>query len=107
MAFDEVAAHVRGQAGTDVVLTIMRDNTNQDITITRDNIKLKTVGHKMLDNNIGYIQIVSFSEDTANEFNEAYNDLKNQGMKALVLDLRNNPGGLLTTCVEIAKKSCT
>ena len=89
MAFDEVAAHVRGQAGTDVVLTIMRDNTNQDITITRDNIKLKTVGHKMLDNNIGYIQIVSFSEDTANEFNEAYNDLKNQG---------------LTTCVEIAKK---
>lgn len=104
MAFDEVAAHVRGQAGTDVVLTIMRDNTNQDITITRDNIKLKTVGHKMLDNNIGYIQIVSFSEDTANEFNEAYNDLKNQGMKALVLDLRNNPGGLLTTCVEITKK---
>ena len=104
MAFDEVAAHVRGQAGTDVVLTIMRDNANQDITITRDNIKLKTVGHKMLDNNIGYIQIVSFSEDTADEFNEAYNDLKNQGMKALVLDLRNNPGGLLTTCVEIAKK---
>ena len=104
MAFDEVVAHVRGQAGTDVVLTIMRDNANQDITITRDNIKLKTVGHKMLDNNIGYIQIVSFSEDTANEFNEAYNDLKNQGMKALVLDLRNNPGGLLTTCVEIAKK---
>jgi len=104
MAFDEVAAHVRGQAGTDVVLTIMRDNANQDITITRDNIKLKTVDHKMLDNNIGYIQIVSFSEDTANEFNEAYNDLKNQGMKALVLDLRNNPGGLLTTCVEIAKK---
>lgn len=104
MAFDEVAAHVRGQVGTDVVLTIMRDNVNQDITITRDNIKLKTVGHKMLDNNIGYIQIVSFSEDTANEFNEAYNDLKNQGMKALVLDLRNNPGGLLTTCVEIAKK---
>lgn len=41
IAFDEVAAHVRGQAGTDVVLTIMRDNANQDITITRDNIKLK------------------------------------------------------------------
>ena len=104
MAFDEVATHVRGQAGTDVVLTIMRDNANQDITITRDNIKLKTVGHKMLDNNIGYIQIVSFSEDTANEINEANNQIKNQGMKALVLDLRNNPGGLLTTCVEIAKK---
>lgn len=104
MAFDEVATHVRGQVGTNVVLTIMRNNVNQDITITRDNIKLKTVGHKMLNNNIGYIQIVSFSEDTANEFNDAYNDLKNQGMKGLVLDLRNNPGGLLTTCVEIAQK---
>lgn len=104
MSFDEVATHVRGEVGTNVVLTILRDNTSQDITITRDNIKLKTVAHKMLDNNIGYIQIVSFSEDTANEFNTAYEDLTNQGMQSLILDLRNNPGGLLTTCVEIAKK---
>lgn len=103
LAFDEVATHVRGQVGTNVVLTIMRNNQTQDITVTRDNIKLKTVGHKMLDNHIGYIQIISFSEDTANEFKEAYNDLKNQGMQGLVLDLRNNPGGLLTSCVEICK----
>ena len=103
MAFDEVATHVRGEPGTDVVLTIMRDGTQQDYTITRDNIKLKTVGHEMLDNNIGYIQIVSFSEDTAQEFMDAYTDLQNQGMQGLVLDLRNNPGGLLTACVDIAK----
>lgn len=103
MAFDEVAAHVRGEPGTNVVLTIMRDGVQQDFTITRENIKLKTVGHEMLDNNIGYIQIVSFSEDTAQEFMDAYTDLQNQGMKALVLDLRNNPGGLLTSCVDIAK----
>lgn len=103
MAFDEVAAHVRGEPGTDVVLTIMRDSTQQDYTITRDNIKLKTVGHEMLDNNIGYIQIVSFSEDTAQEFMDAYTDLQNQGMQGLVLDLRNNPGGLLGACVDIAK----
>lgn len=103
MAFDEVAAHVRGEPGTDVVLTIMRDGAQQDYTITRDNIKLKTVGHEMLDNNIGYIQIVSFSEDTAQEFMDAYTDLQNQGMQGLVLDLRNNPGGLLTACVDIAK----
>ena len=103
MAFDEVAAHVRGEPGTDVVLTIMRDGTQQDYTITRDNIKLKTVGHEMLDNNIGYIQIVSFSEDTAQEFMDAYTDLQNQGMQGLVLDLRNNPGGLLGACVDIAK----
>lgn len=103
MAFDEVATHVRGEPGTDVVLTIMRDGAQQDYTITRDNIKLKTVGHEMLDNNIGYIQIVSFSEDTAQEFMDAYTDLQNQGMQGLVLDLRNNPGGLLTACVDIAK----
>lgn len=103
MAFDEVAAHVRGEPRTDVVLTIMRDGAQQDYTITRDNIKLKTVGHEMLDNNIGYIQIVSFSEDTAQEFMDAYTDLQNQGMQGLVLDLRNNPGGLLTACVDIAK----
>ena len=104
MAFDEVAAHVRGAVGTNVTLTIMRNNDKQDFIITRDNIKLKTVGHKMLENNIGYIQIVSFSEDTAKEFQEAYDDLKNQGMQSLVLDLRNNPGGLLTSCVDIAKQ---
>lgn len=104
MAFDEVATHVRGPVGTNVTLTIMRDNQQQDFIITRDNIKLKTVGHKMLENHIGYIQIVSFSEDTAKEFKEAYDDLKNQGMTSLVLDLRNNPGGLLTSCVEIAKQ---
>lgn len=103
MAFDEVAAHVRGEPGTDVVLIIMRDGAQQDYTITRDNIKLKTVGHEMLDNNIGYIQIVSFSEDTAQEFMDAYTDLQNQGMQGLVLDLRNNPGGLLGACVDIAK----
>lgn len=103
MAFDEVATHVRGEPGTDVVLTIMRDGAQQDYTITRDNIKLKTVGHEMLDNNIGYIQIVSFSEDTAQEFMDAYTDLQNQGMQGLVLDLRNNPGGLLGACVDIAK----
>ncbi len=104
LAFDEVAMHVRGEVGTNVVLSIVRDGQTQDFTITRDNIKLKTVGHQMLDNNIGYIQIISFSEDTANEFTQAYDDLANNGMQGLVIDLRNNPGGLLTTCVEIAKK---
>ncbi len=104
MAFDEVAAHVRGEVGTNVVITIIRDKVQQDVSITRENIKLKTVAHKMLDNNIGYIQIASFSEDTAKEFTDAYTDLQNQGMQGLILDLRNNPGGLLTTCVDIAKQ---
>lgn len=102
--FDQVAAHVRGEAGTNVTLTILRDGQQQDFTVTRDNIKLKTVGHEMLDDGIGYIQIASFSEDTAKEFTDAYTDLQNNGMKGLVIDLRNDPGGLLTACVAIAKQ---
>lgn len=102
--FDQVAAHVRGEAGTNVTLTILRDGQQQDFTVTRDNIKLKTVGHEMMDDGIGYIQIASFSEDTAKEFTDAYTDLQNNGMKGLVIDLRNDPGGLLTACVDIAKQ---
>ena len=102
--FDQVAAHVRGEAGTNVTLTILRDGQQQDFTVTRDNIKLKTVGHEMMDDGIGYIQIASFSEDTAKEFTDAYTDLQNNGMKGLVIDLRNDPGGLLTACVNIAKQ---
>ena len=102
--FDQVAAHVRGQAGTNVTLTIMRNGQQQDFTVTRDNIKLKTVGHEMLDDGIGYIQIASFSEDTAKEFTDAYTDLQNQGMNGMIIDLRNEPGGLLTACVDIAKQ---
>lgn len=102
--FDQVAAHVRGEAGTNVTLTILRDGQQQDFTVTRDNIKLKTVGHEMMDDGIGYIQIASFSEDTAKEFTDAYTDLQNNGMKGLVIDLRNDPGGLLTACVAIAKQ---
>ena len=104
LPFDQVAAHVRGEAGTNVVLTIMRDGQQMDFTITRDNIKLKTVGHEMLDDSIGYIQIASFSEDTAKEFTDAYTDLQNNGMKGMIIDLRNDPGGLLTACVDIAKQ---
>ncbi len=104
LPFDQVAAHVRGEAGTNVVLTIMRDGQQMDFTITRDNIKLKTVGHEMLDDGIGYIQIASFSEDTAKEFTDAYTDLQNNGMKGMIIDLRNDPGGLLTACVDIAKQ---
>ena len=100
----ELSNEIKGEEGTTVKLGIKRGEETFEVDVERKRIEVSHIESKMLDNNIGYIQIVSFSEDTANEFNEAYNDLKNQGMKALVLDLRNNPGGLLTTCVEIAKK---
>ena len=102
-----VAASIRGEAGTEVVLTIGRTGEeDKDYAITRDHIRVKTVAGQMIDNEpgIGYIRIVQFSENTGKEFRDALNSLKEQGMQGLVLDLRSNPGGLLTSCVEIAKE---
>ena len=107
MAPEVVAASIRGEAGTEVVLTIGRSGeTDRDYAITRDHIRVKTVAGQMLENEpgIGYIRIVQFSENTGKEFKEAMNSLKEQGMQGLILDLRSNPGGLLTSCVEIAKE---
>lgn len=101
---EEVALHIRGDVGTKVTLTIHREGEeDKDYELTRDNIKVKTAQGKMLDGNIGYIRIASFSENTGDEFKDAYDELEQEGMKGLIIDLRENPGGLLTSCVEIAK----
>lgn len=101
---EEVALHIRGDVGTKVTLTIRREGEDdKDYELTRDNIKVKTADGKMLADNIGYIRIASFSENTGNEFKDAYDSLEQQGMKGLIIDLRENPGGLLTSCVDIAK----
>ena len=100
---EEVAMHIRGEVGTDVSLTIHRDGeADKDYTITRDTIKVQTAVGTMLNNNTGYIRIASFSENTADEFKNAYQTLKADGMKGLIIDLRENPGGLITSVVDIA-----
>lgn len=102
-----VAASIRGEAGTEVVLTIGRNGeADKDYAITRDHIRVKTVAGRMLENDpgVGYIRIVQFSENTGKEFKDALASLKEQGIQGLILDLRANPGGLLTSCVEIAKE---
>ena len=107
MAPELVAASIRGEAGTEVVLTIGRNGeADRDYAITRDHIRVKTVAGQMLPDapDVGYIRIVQFSENTGKEFKGALTSLKEQGMKGLILDLRSNPGGLLTSCVEIAKE---
>lgn len=103
-SFDQITAHIRGPVDTAVTLTIKNADGQKDVQITRAMIKTPTVNHKMLDNGIGYIRIGMFSDNTGKEFTDAYQDLQNQAMKGLVLDLRANPGGLLTSCVEIAKQ---
>lgn len=101
---EEVALHIRGEVGTEVTLTIRRSGAEtKDYAITRDYIHVRTAAGQMLPNDIGYIRITSFAENTAQEFQEAYESLRDGGMKGLILDLRANPGGYITSCVDIAK----
>ena len=103
MSPGEVALKIRGQVGTPVELLIHREDS-EDLTfnLTRENIHTRTVAGKMIDNQLGYMKISNFSENTGDEFKSALNELKNSGMKGLVLDLRQNPGGVITSCVEVA-----
>ncbi|MBP2638230.1 MAG: ctpB, partial [Firmicutes bacterium] len=104
MALDEAVNKIRGQEGSKIVLTLMRGQEVQDYTLTRSNIQIKTVAGKMLENNIGYIRLSMFNENTGNEFIRKLQELEKQGMKALVLDLRDNPGGLLNESVKVASQ---
>ena len=104
MALDEAVNKIRGQEGSKIVLTLMRGQEVQDYTLTRSNIQIKTVAGKMLENNIGYIRISMFNENTGNEFARKLQEMEKEGMKALVLDLRDNPGGLLGESVKVASQ---
>lgn len=101
---DEMAAKVRGDEGTQVVLTVRRQGQEDfDVTLTRAIIPLTTAKGTIIDGtNIGYIRIASFSENTGKEFAKELAALKEQNMGGLIVDLRANPGGLITSCVEIA-----
>jgi carboxyl-terminal processing protease len=101
---EEVALHIRGDAGTEVKLLIHRaDEADKEYAIQRDMIKVPSAKGKMLDDGrMGYIRIASFGENTGDEFKSEYNKLKEAGMAGLIVDLRQNPGGLITSCVEVA-----
>ena len=100
---DAVSSKVKGEEGTNVKLTILRDNEEKEFNITRSSIKLKTVSSKMLENNKGYIKISSFNDGTAKEFKEAYEKLKSDNPTGLMIDLRNNGGGLVSESLDIAE----
>ncbi|WAA11057.1 S41 family peptidase [Fervidibacillus albus] len=104
MGSQEAVALIRGEKGTVVELTIMRPGIDDPIKVkvTRDVIPIETVYSEMLDGDIGKIQITSFSEHTFEELEEHLAQLEEQGMKGLVLDLRQNPGGLLDQAIQIA-----
>lgn len=104
MPQDVAVGKIRGPEGTTVTLTIRRGETVRDYILTRSNIQIKTVTGKMLPHGIGYIRISMFNENTGSDFNRVYAELEKQGMKGLVLDLRDNPGGLLDESVKVAQK---
>lgn len=103
---DDAVKIMRGKTGEKVKITILRRDKNGkaqflDFDIVREIIKVQTVSSKLLKDNIGYISISGFDTPTYNDFNKQYKELKKQGMTKLILDLRNNPGGLLTTSTQV------
>jgi peptidase, S41 family len=100
---EEVANRIRGEEGTFVVLRILRNGEEQEVSIERKTIVMPTVKGQMLIDDVGYIRVTQFAEKTVEEFTKAYEELKAQGMKRLVLDLRDNPGGLITTAHGIGQ----
>jgi carboxyl-terminal processing protease len=96
---------VRGEPGSVMRLTVSRPGVSQEMVfnIKRERIKLQSVRNAELGaDGIGYLQITQFSQRTAEEFNAALTDLEKRGMRALILDLRNNPGGLLDAAIEVS-----
>ncbi|TCL36157.1 carboxyl-terminal processing protease [Anaerospora hongkongensis] len=104
LALDEAVSKIRGPEGTKVTLTIRRGQETKDYALTRSNIQIKTVSGKMLPDNVGYIRISMFNENTGSDLAKKYQELEKEGMKAIVLDLRDNPGGLLDESVKVANK---
>ncbi len=104
---DKAVKLMRGEPGTKVVITVMRENKEGinktiDLEIKREEIRVETVEAEKIDENIGYIKITSFDELTYKDFKKELDNLEVQNIQGLVIDLRNNPGGLLGVTAEIA-----
>jgi len=102
--YTQAADMLKGAPGTDVTVTIHRPGEDRyfDTVITREIVDIPTVFQEMLENNVGYIKITSFDAVTAKQFQKSYEELTNEGMRALILDVRDNPGGIMQTVCEIA-----
>lgn len=99
----EVVSKIRGDEGTTVELTVLRGDDGEEYTatVTRKIVQTDTVYHEMKEDKIGYIQVTEFDDVTTDQYKKALEDLENQGMKGLVVDLRNNPGGNVDTVTDM------
>jgi len=93
---------LKGEENTTVNVTVLRDGKELELIVTRKTITVEHVGSKMLDNNIGYIQIDAFEDGVAEKFEEKYNELNQAGLKGLIIDLRSNGGGVVDEATDIA-----
>ncbi len=106
MGLHDAVTRLRGPKGTSVTITIARKDWEKpkDITIIRDIIKIKSVKSKVIDDKIGYVKLLQFQERTARELQKSMKELEKEGIDSLILDLRNNPGGLLNSSIEVASQ---
>lgn len=106
ITLNEAVERLRGEPGTKVKLVILREEEKKllDFVITRGIIEIKSIKEAtILEDHIGYIKLVEFQENTPKQLEDSLKELKRDGFDSLILDLRNNPGGLLTTSVEVAQ----
>jgi len=103
MSLHDAVSKMRGIPSTSVKITIVREGWKEtkDFTIVREIIKIKSVKSKLLDDGIGYIKITQFQEQTASDLSSVLENLQQQSLNSLILDLRNNPGGLLNSAVDV------
>lgn len=104
LSLEETTALIKGEEGTHVTLTLIRNGVAFDQDVVRRKVNNPTVSSEMLDEEIGYIAISEFKDVTVDQFTEAYAVLKGSGAGALILDLRGNPGGLLDAAVSIGQQ---
>ena len=97
-----ISTKIKGEEGSTVKLQILRGEETLDFEITRENIIVNPVEGEVLENNIGYIKFSSFDENTAEEFKTRFEELQSQGITSLIIDLRNNGGGIVDEALQIA-----
>ena len=103
MELDKLVQNIRGEEYTEVYLKIYRESTEEilEFTVVRRQVVIPSIEYEMLANNVGYVQITDFQDQTDEQFDEAIKALKEQGMEGIIIDVRANPGGYLTTVCNI------
>ncbi len=99
---DQAANKIKGEAGTKVTLEILRNEETKTIELTRRKVEISHITTKVLENSIGYIAISDFEGECANEFKTKYEELEKKNIKKLIIDIRNNGGGIVDEATEIA-----